>query len=242
MPPEQDKGAYPVPASPLRPELRTVALSAVLAGATFAVLPMFGLLSASVHERVELREAPDIVLHAPPAPGFPLEVRREERPVPRPKLMRRPDRERRKQRIEPLPRSLWARFRLGTSSLAPGAGDFSLEFGLAPEELARPEDARPPVFDLAELDSRPRPLVQVRPVYPFRARERGIEGVVRLGFIVGADGSVREVEILDCEPEGVFERAAKAAARRWRFAPGTKDGKPVASRVRVTVRFRLEER
>ena len=231
---------YRPPASPLAPRLRTVALSAVVAGATFAVLPLFGLLSASVHESVEVREAPDIVLHTPPAPRVRVEAKPEDRPPSRPKLRKRP--ERRKQRLEPRPDALWARLSLSMSSLEAGAGDFSLDFGVGPEEPAAPGDDRPPVFDLVEVDRPPRPMVRMKPLYPMRARERGIEGIVRLRFVVDADGSVRDVEVVSSEPEGVFDRAAGAAAARWRFAPAVKDGRPVATRVRTAVRFRLEDR
>ncbi|MHC4201606.1 MAG: energy transducer TonB [Planctomycetota bacterium] len=231
---------YRPPASPLAPRLRAVALSVVFAAATFAVLPLFGLLSASVHESAEVREAPDIVLHTPPAPRLRMEAKPEERPPSRPKLRKRPELE--KQRLETLPDALLTRLSLSMSSLEAGAGDFSLEFAVGPEELAAPENDRPPVFDLAEVDRRPRPTVRMKPLYPMRARERGIEGIVRLRFVVGADGSVRDVEVVSSEPEGVFDRAAKAAAARWRFAPAVKDGQPVAARVRTAVRFRLEDR
>ena len=207
---------------------------AVLRGA------LFGLLSASVHESAEVREAPDIVLHTPPAPRLRVEAKPEERPPSRPKLRKRP--ELKKQRLETLPDALWARLSLSMSSLEAGAGDFSLDFGAGPEDLAAPGDDRPPLFDLAEVDRRPRPTVRMKPLYPMRARERGIEGIVRLRFVVGADGSVRNIEVVSSEPEGVFDRAAKAAAARWRFAPAVKDGQPVATRVRTAVRFRLEDR
>ena len=101
---------------------------------------------------------------------------------------------------------------------------------------------RAPVFDLAEDERPPWPVVRMKPLYPMRARERGIEGIVRLRFVVGADGSVRDIEVVSSEPEGVFDRAARAAAVRWRFAPAVKDGRPVATRVRTAVRFKLEDR
>lgn len=231
------QGAYTGRPSPLRPTAGSVAFSVVLAGLTFVVVPFFGLLSEAGHERLEVL-AVDTVSVPPPPPVVRPEAKEREQKKPPPKLEAKPKPRERRRRIQ----ALRTRISLNMSSLMPGTGDFSLDFGIGEGMIVAPEDEGPPVFELAELDSPPRPLVRIRPLYPFRARERGLEGFVRLLFIVASDGSVGEVEILHSEPEDVFDRAARAAIRRWRFSPGTKGGQPVATRVRITMRFRLNER
>ena len=79
-------------------------------------------------------------------------------------------------------------------------------------------------------------------MYPPHARQRGIEGFAELVFIVKADGSVADIRVARSEPGEVFVNAARAAARRWRFIPGRKDGSNVSARVRQLIRFRLEDR
>jgi TonB family protein len=55
---------------------------------------------------------------------------------------------------------------------------------------------------------------------------------------VAADGSVSNVIVERAEPAGVFDASALVAVRKWKFTPAMKNGKAVASRVRVPVEFR----
>ena len=63
------------------------------------------------------------------------------------------------------------------------------------------------------------------------ALKAGIEGTVVLDLIVGEDGRVRDVVVVQGIGHGLDE-AARAALRDCRFSPGEKDGKPVAVRIR----------
>ncbi len=228
--------AYAKRPSVLRATPAAIALAGALAAVTFAVVPFFGILSEAGHGRIEAHAVDTVSLPAPPPPHVRTELKPERRPKPR--ALQEPRPKPRKLR-RPLD-ALKARISRGATSLMAGAGDFSLDFGIAPgDELSH--DGGGIVFDIAELDSPPRPLARVRPLYPFRARERGTEGFVRLAFVVRADGPVGKADVVRAEPEGVFDRAALAAIRRWRFDPGTKDGNPVAARVRLTMRFQIEQ-
>jgi bla regulator protein blaR1 len=71
----------------------------------------------------------------------------------------------------------------------------------------------------AEVPTR---LHVVPPVYPHRARTSGVEGNVELQYSIGADGSVRDVQVLHAQPEGVFDAAALAALSQWRFEPSAR--------------------
>jgi len=63
----------------------------------------------------------------------------------------------------------------------------------------------------------PEQIVPAR--YPQDALLSGATGKVDLDFRIGADGHVRDVRVLRAQPAGVFEQAAIAALRQWRFAP-----------------------
>ncbi|HLL14732.1 MAG TPA: energy transducer TonB [Pyrinomonadaceae bacterium] len=77
------------------------------------------------------------------------------------------------------------------------------------------------------------------PVYPREARPYGVEGEVKLRIILGADGKVRdEVDVLEGLPHGLTEEAIRAA-RRIKFEPARKDGRPVSQYVIVIYSFRL---
>jgi TonB family protein len=83
-------------------------------------------------------------------------------------------------------------------------------------------------------------LVRVDPVYTPDAAERRIEGEVWVELVVQPDGrpaNVRVIKSLDSK-FGLDQQAVKAA-ERWRFRPGTKDGKPVAVLVTIAIEFSI---
>jgi TonB family protein len=67
----------------------------------------------------------------------------------------------------------------------------------------------------------PVPVHVRQPVYPPGALRRAIEGRVVLEFSLGADGSVRDLQMISATPAGVFDEAALEAMRSWKYAvPG----------------------
>ncbi|MCU0663293.1 MAG: energy transducer TonB [Myxococcota bacterium] len=89
------------------------------------------------------------------------------------------------------------------------------------------------------VDEPPRPLAMGSPSYPPRARAKGLTGSVTLSILVGIDGSVEQVKVLQADPPGEFENAAMEAARSWRFSPATYKGQPVRIWARKVVSFKL---
>ena len=71
------------------------------------------------------------------------------------------------------------------------------------------------------------PIFQVPPQYPRRAAERGIEGCVVLKYVVTEVGSVRDPEVIQSIPQGIFDRAAVRAALRYKYKPLIRDGNAV---------------
>jgi protein TonB len=96
------------------------------------------------------------------------------------------------------------------------------------------------VFEAYELDQPPQAIAKIPPVYPYKARERGTEGVVQVKLLVNADGTVGQVIILDARPKGLFEESVMKAVPKWRFNPGVIDGQPVTAWVVTNIRFTLD--
>ena len=86
----------------------------------------------------------------------------------------------------------------------------------------------------------PRPIRQTRPVYPYAAKIRGIEGRVLVEFTVFPDGHCGEAQVLSAIPAGYFEKAALDAVEQWRFAPAVKDGSSVPARMKIQIAFDLQ--
>ncbi len=84
------------------------------------------------------------------------------------------------------------------------------------------------------------PLNDVRPEYPYRARQRGIEGHIKLAFTITAAGKVENIRVMEASPSNVFDREARRAASRWRFAPRTENGAAVSREAVKTLHFRLQ--
>lgn len=84
------------------------------------------------------------------------------------------------------------------------------------------------------------PLNDVRPEYPYRARQRGIEGHIKLAFTITAAGKVENIRVVEASPPNVFDREARRAASRWRFAPRTENGSAVSREAVKTLHFRLQ--
>ena len=71
------------------------------------------------------------------------------------------------------------------------------------------------------------PLVRVNPQYPARALQRGIEGWVHLAFTITAAGTTADIAVVAAEPENVFEAAAIAAVRKYKYKPRMEQGTAV---------------
>ncbi len=93
-----------------------------------------------------------------------------------------------------------------------------------------------------QVDQQPRVLRKVDPKYPENARRAEREGLVTAEFIVGVDGRATDIKVIKEEPKGFgFGEAAIDAVERWRFTPAKKDGESVPMRVKVPVRFSLDD-
>ncbi|WP_113906495.1 TonB family protein [Aliidiomarina celeris] len=95
--------------------------------------------------------------------------------------------------------------------------DFGVDVGDAGVGLSGPETG-------LGRDGDAQPLVRVEPRYPPAAARDGIQGWVRLRFTINEVGGVEDIEIIDAEPRRVFDREARQALMRWRYAPKVVDG------------------
>ena len=84
----------------------------------------------------------------------------------------------------------------------------------------------------------PRAIYEPDPEYSEEARKAKYQGTVVLAIVVDPSGHPRDVRIARSLGMGLDEKAVEAV-QRWKFAPGVKDGAPVAVRVNIEVNFRL---
>ncbi len=76
------------------------------------------------------------------------------------------------------------------------------------------------------------------PEYTDEARQAHIQGTVVLDVIIRADGSGKVNKVVQGLGYGLDEKAIEAF-EKWRFTPGTVDGKPVGVQLQVVINFHL---
>jgi protein TonB len=77
------------------------------------------------------------------------------------------------------------------------------------------------------------------PIYPMMARKLGREGKVMLKLTIDEKGNLSDVKVIEKAGYG-FTEAAVEAVKKSTFLPAKRDGKPIASRALLPIRFQLE--
>jgi periplasmic protein TonB len=85
----------------------------------------------------------------------------------------------------------------------------------------------------------PVPLVEVKPAYTEEARKARAEGLVVLQCVIDRNGTADSFKVLRGLGYGLDESAISTIANKWRFKPGTLNGKPVDVKINIEVSFRL---
>jgi TonB family protein len=111
-----------------------------------------------------------------------------------------------------------------------------------PPALFCREDSTSQLSD-SEMESRrgmkaPRLIHSVDPEYDIASRKAKVQGTVVLSILVAEDGKPQDIKVVR-GLNTALDQDAKRAVLRWRFAPATKDGNPVATKINVEVTFRL---
>jgi TonB family protein len=82
-------------------------------------------------------------------------------------------------------------------------------------------------------------ILRVEPDYPEDARTQHIQGPVVLKALVGKDGAVRDVTVVNGDAH--LANAATDAVRQWQFKPYRQDGRRVEFETQITVKFTLPQ-
>jgi len=84
-------------------------------------------------------------------------------------------------------------------------------------------------------------LTEVRPTYTDEAKAARIEGTVFMSCVVATDGLPTRITVVkSLDAVHGLDQAAVQALQQWRFKAGAKDGKAVAVRVHIEMKFTLK--
>ena len=76
------------------------------------------------------------------------------------------------------------------------------------------------------------------PAYSEPARKAKLQGTVMLALAINAEGTVDAVKVV-CSLEPGLDQNAADAAKKWKFTPATRDGKPMPIQIETSINFRL---
>ena len=86
----------------------------------------------------------------------------------------------------------------------------------------------------------PKRLTGPAPRYPEVLRRRGVTGEVRLQFVIGCDGRVDSTTVvISSTTDSLFTGSAIASVVGTEFSPAMLNGRAVAYRMELAIRFRL---
>jgi TonB family protein len=94
------------------------------------------------------------------------------------------------------------------------------------------------VFGPTEVTTKARILTRPEPQYTESARKNQVSGTVVMRAVFAADGTVQNILVLRSLSHGLTEVAVKAA-RKIKFVPATKDGRPVSQFIQIEYNFNL---
>jgi protein TonB len=84
-------------------------------------------------------------------------------------------------------------------------------------------------------------LTKVQPVYPDDAKAAKAQGSVVLAVVIGKDGSVEKLHVINSASD-LLTQAAIDAAKQWKYRPYILNENPVEVDTQVTVNFTLAGR
>jgi len=126
---------------------------------------------------------------------------------------------------------------------------FSLDVFAQNEIENKSENEEPEIFTIVEKmpefpggDSALKDFIQQEMIYPIKAKEKDIQGVVVLNFVVEKDGSLSNLEILRDIGGGCGNEAIRIVEKMPKWSAGLHKGEPVLVAFKLPVRFKLKNR
>jgi TonB family protein len=110
--------------------------------------------------------------------------------------------------VPPAPPVVSAPVQQPAPAMDPAGPTVSPKEPVVAEQLQTPAGAHPVVL-----------LRGVKPVYPQKALQQGVNGSVTVEFTIDMHGDVKDVRVVNAVPAGMFERAVIAAVKRSHYQP-----------------------
>lgn len=77
----------------------------------------------------------------------------------------------------------------------------------------------PSISDNRRFSENPSPISRGQPEYPRRALDMRLDGYVVVTFDVNSDGRVENINIIEANPNNIFNRSVTTAMKKWKYKP-----------------------
>jgi len=188
----------------------------------FLLLPLMQRITRQDRGDLELRAADTAELPPPPPP---IEEEEPEKPEPEPKP----------ELADEAPPLDLSQLELALDASF-GGGDLAGDFAIRLPGLDGDGAGIDGMFDLADLDQKPRAVFQQPPQITPQMKKR-MPCTVYVLFTVDEHGVVRDPSVQSSD-DPLFDQPALAAIKQWRFEPGKRRGQPVSFRMRQPMTFK----
>ncbi len=133
---------------------------------------------------------------------------------------------------------------INRASAIGGSGDdnggFADNIGEGTVQIAARE-AEPDIEDFVSVEKEPQydeAELAKRVKYPPVAKANGVEGIVLVGALIGKDGRIEKIQVIETDNE-LLNSAAVKAVQETSFTPAVQNGQAVKVWTRIPIRFTL---
>jgi TonB family protein len=92
-------------------------------------------------------------------------------------------------------------------------------------------------YEASDVDKPPKLVRSMPPKYPPGAKRERLEGRVIVRCLITSKGKADKMEVVESDPEGIFDESAMKALKYYSFRPGVKGGEMVDTWVKVPFTF-----
>jgi len=83
-------------------------------------------------------------------------------------------------------------------------------------------------------------LIHPQPIYAQGAKDKKVEGTVKLHVVIATDGTIKQLDVLFGDP--LLTQPTLDAVRQWKYRPTLLNGQPVEVDTEITAIFKLSDK
>jgi len=81
---------------------------------------------------------------------------------------------------------------------------------------------------------------KIQPIYPESAKSAGLQGIVILHAVIGIDGTVESLRVVNSQIDPALAKSAVEAVSHWRYTPTLLNGEPIEVDTTIQVSYSLQ--